>query len=321
MRAFITGIAGQDGSLLAEQLVADGHEVVGMVRGDLHRERPNLVAVRRQVCLVPGDLLDCASLAGALETARPHVVFHLAAPSFVPVSWERPAEAMAAIAGATGTLLEATRRLDPAARVVVAGSGQMFGDAAESPQTEATPARPNTPYAVAKLAAHQLVGAMRDHHGQHASSAIAYNHESVRRPEHFLPRKVTRGAAAIALGHQRELVLGDLDAVRDWSDARDVVAAMRLMAGAEEPGDYVLASGRGRTVRQLVAAAFAAAGLEPEEHVRTDPTFQRGPEITPNVGDPSKARDRLGWRPQHSFEDLVREMVEADLAALRAGVG
>jgi len=321
MRAFITGIAGQDGSLLAEQLVADGHDVVGMVRGDLHRERPNLAAVREQVSLVAADLLDPASLAGALESARPHVVFHLAAPTFVPASWERPAEAMAAIAGATGTLLEATRRLDPAARVVVAGSGQMFGDAVVSSQTETTPARPDTPYAVAKLAAHQLVCAMRTHHGQHASSAIAYNHESVRRPEPFLPRKVTRGVASIALGHQRELVLGDLDAVRDWSDARDIVAAMRLMARAEEPGDYILASGRGRTVRELVATAFAVVGLDPDEHVRTDPAFQRGPEATASVGDPSKACERLGWRPRHSFEDLVREMVEADLAALRAGAG
>ena len=162
---------------------------------------------------------------------------------------------------------------------------------------------------------------MRDHHGQHASSDIAYNHESVRRPQRFLPRKVTRGAAAIALGHERELVLGDLDAVRDWSDARDIVAGMRLMADAEEPGDYILSSGRGRTVRELVTAAFAAAGLDPDGYVRSDPTFQRGPETTPNVGDPSKARYRLGWRPRHSFEDLVREMVEADLAALRAATG
>jgi GDPmannose 4,6-dehydratase len=317
MRALITGIGGQDGTYLAGQLLADGHEVVGMVRGDVHREIAGLEALRERVTLVAGDLLDPPSLTAALEAADPQVVFHLAAPSFVPASWEDPAQAMAANAGATGALLEAARRQDPAIRVVVASSGAIFGDADETPQRETTRPRPGTPYAIAKLAAHQLVGAMRERHGLHASSAIAYNHESIRRPERFVTRKVTRAAAHIAAGLEDELVLGDLDAVRDWSDARDVVAGLRLMAAADEPGDYVLASGVGRTVGDLVAAAFAVVGLDPAEHVRTDPQFVRGPEATPSVGDPTKAREQLGWRPEHTFEDLIRTMVEADLAAAR----
>ncbi len=317
MRVLITGIGGQDGSYLTEQLLADGHEVVGMVRGDVHGEIAGLEAVRERVTLVAGDLLDPPSLTAALEAADPQVVFHLAAPSFVPASWEDPAQAMAANAGATGALLEAARRQDPSIRLVVASSGAIFGDADETPQRESTRPRPASPYAIAKLAAHQLVTAMRERHGLHASSAIAYNHESIRRPERFVTRKVTRTAARIAAGLEDELVLGDLDAVRDWSDARDVVAGLRLMAAADEPGDYVLASGVGRTVGDLVAAAFAVVGLDPAEHVRTDPQFVRGPEATPSVGDPTKAREQLGWRPEHTFEDLIRTMVVADLAAAR----
>ena len=317
MRALITGIGGQDGSYLAEQLLADGQEVVGMVRDRVDRPIANLEGVRERVTLVTGDLLDPPSLIAALEVADPQVVFHLAAPSYVPASWEHPAQVMAAIAGATGALLEAARRQDPSIRVVVASSGAIFGDADESPQLETTTPRPATPYAIAKLAALQLVGVMRKRHGQHASAAIAYNHESIRRPEHFVTRKVTRAAARIAAGLQEELLLGDLDAIRDWSDARDIVAGMRLMAAADAPGDYILASGVGHTVRDLVAAAFAVVGLDPADHVRSDPRFIRGPETTPNVGDPSRAREELGWRPEHSFEDLIRTMVEADLASAR----
>ncbi|HEV2820997.1 MAG TPA: GDP-mannose 4,6-dehydratase [Solirubrobacteraceae bacterium] len=319
MRALITGIGGQDGSYLAEQLLADGHEVVGMVRGQVDRPIANLEGVREHVSLLGGDLLDPPSLVAVLEVADPQVVFHLAAPSYVPASWEHPAQAMAAIAGATGALLEAARRQDPSIRVLVASSGAIFGDADECPQRETTTPRPATPYAIAKLAAHQLGGAMRERHGQHASSAIAYNHESIRRPEPFVTRKVTRGAARIAAGLQRELLLGDLNAMRDWSDARDIVAGMRLMAAADQPGDYILASGVGRTVRDLVATAFAVVGLDPAEHVRSDPRFVRGPETTPSVGDPTRAREQLGWRPEHTFEDLIRTMVEADLAAATTG--
>jgi GDPmannose 4,6-dehydratase len=177
--------------------------------------------------------------------------------------------------------------------------------------------RPRTPYGAAKVAAHALVGAMRARHGLFACSGITYNHESPRRPAHFLPRKVSRAAAAISLGLEEDLVLGDLDAVRDWSHAADVVRAARLALRHDEPGDYVIASGVGRTVRDLVEAAFAHVGRDPAEHVRVDEAFLRPPERTPPVGDPARARDVLGWRAQVSFEEMVAEMVDADLAALR----
>jgi GDPmannose 4,6-dehydratase len=193
----------------------------------------------------------------------------------------------------------------------------VFGDAGVSPQREDSPMRPWSPYGVAKLAAHRLVGAYR-RAGLHASSGITFNHESPRRPERFLPRKVTRGAAAIALGHERELSLGSLDAVRDWSAAQDIVRGALLAVEHDAPGDYVLASGVGRTVGDLVAAAFAHVGLDPADHVRVDPAFVRPPEATPPVGDPSKARRVLGWEPEVSFEELIGAMVDADLADLGA---
>jgi GDPmannose 4,6-dehydratase len=251
----------------------------------------------------------------------PQELYHLAAPTFVPASWQDPTETVAAIATGTAALLGAVRALeadaDTETGVWVATSSEIFGDSGESPQTERSPMRPRSPYGAAKVAAHALVGAMRSRHGMFACSGITYNHESPRRPAHFLPRKVTRGAAAISLGLEDELVLGDLDAVRDWSHAADVVRAARLALRHDEPGDYVIASGVGRTVRDLVGAAFAHVGLDPDEHVRVDAAFVRPPEATPPVGDPTRARETLGWRPEVSFEALVAEMVDADLAALR----
>lgn len=309
-RALITGVTGQDGSYLAQLLIAKDYEVTGVVR-DPSRRVPDGVAV------VAGDLHDPLSLTRALADVAPHELYHLAAPTYVPASWEDPAAVMAAIAGATGTLLTAAARVDPAMRVFVATSSEIFGDAGESPQAESSPMRPRSPYGIAKLAAHQLVGVLRERLDLFAVSGITYNHESPRRPEHFLPRKVTRGAAAIALGLEDELVLGDLDAVRDWSHAADVVRGAWLALQADRPDDYVFASGVGRTVRDLVDAAFAAAGIAPDGHVRVDPAFVRAPEPTPPVGDPSHARAALGWAPEIAFEDLIAEMVAADLAALR----
>jgi GDPmannose 4,6-dehydratase len=309
-RALVTGVSGQDGSYLAELLRSRDYEVVGMVReaGE---------ALAHGVSAVPGDLLAPATLRAAVEAVRPGELYHLAAPTFVPDSWKDPTETVAAIATATATLLAAARDVDPAMRVWVSTSSEVFGDAGESPQTERSAMRPRTPYGAAKLAAHGLVGAMREHFGLFACSGLTYNHESPRRPEHFVTRKITRGAAAIKLGLEHELVLGDLDAVRDWSHAADVMQAAWLALQADEPDDYVIASGDGRTVRDFVAAAFAALDLDWEGYVRVDPALVRAPDPVESVGDPARARERLGWAPERSFEDLVGEMVTADLAALR----
>jgi GDPmannose 4,6-dehydratase len=308
-RALITGITGQDGSYLSEQLRGEGYEVVGMVRSAVALDG---------VATVHGDLGDPASLRAAVLETEPDELYHLAAPTFVPASWKDPAGTLQLVAGATATLLQAARELGSGMRVLVASSGEIFGAANVSPQNEDTPMRPRSPYGVAKLAAYGLVDTLRAKHGLHASSAIAYNHESPRRPERFLPRKVARGAAAIKLGLQDELVLGDLAAVRDWCHARDVVRGYRLMLAQDEPGDFVLAGGVGRTVGELVDAAFAAVGLDPSEHVRIDPDLVRPSERTPPVGDISKARERLGWEPETSFEEMIEEMVQADLETLGA---
>jgi GDPmannose 4,6-dehydratase len=317
-RALITGISGQDGSYLAELLLEEGYDVAGMVRRPVDQDLSRLAAVRDRISLVQGDLLAPETLRDALEAVRPHELYHLAAPTFVPASWEEPGEVLQAIAVGTGELLSAARRLDPEMRVFVASSSEIFGDAGASPQHERSPMRPRSPYGVAKLAAHGLVGALRERFGTFAVSGITYNHESPRRPAHFLPRKVTRGAAAIALGLEDELVLGDLSAVRDWSHAADIVRGAWLALRADTARDYVLASGVGRTVGELVAVAFAAAGVDPEGRIRVDPAFVRAPDPTPPVGDPSRARRELGWEPRIGFEAMIAEMVEADLAELRA---
>ena len=307
--ALVTGITGQDGSYLAELLLDRGYEVVGMVRSD----GPQMDGVR----LVHGDLADPVSLRAAVLDAEPDELYHLAAPTFVPASWKDPAQTLALVAGATATLLNAAREAG-GVRVLVANSGEIFGAATSSPQDEHTPMRPRSPYGVAKLAAFGLVDVMRHKHGLYAASAIAYNHESPRRPERFLPRKVTRGAASIKLGLQDALELGDLSAVRDWCHARDVVRGYWLMLQADEPADVILAGGVGRTVSELVDAAFSVVGLDPAEHVRVDSKLKRGPERTPPVGNISRARELLGWEPEIGFEAMIAEMVQADLAELSA---
>ena len=311
-RALITGISGQDGSYLADRLLEAGYEVVGLVRPGAAR--------RAGVRYVHGDLADRASLRAAVLDTAPDELYHLAAPTFVPASWEDPAGTLELIGGATATLLAAAREAAGPVRVLIASSSEIFGDAGESPQHERSPMRPRAPYGVAKLAAVGLTRALREFEGLHCSAAITFNHESPRRPERFLPRKVTRAAAAIKLGLQDELAIGDLGAVRDWCHARDVVRGEWLMLQRDEPGDYVLASGVGRTVGELVDTAFACVGLDPAKHVRVDAAFVRPPEATPPVGDPSLARERLGWMPETSFEAMIGEMVAADLADL-AGVG
>lgn len=316
-RVLITGVTGQDGGYLAERLLAGGDDVVGTVQQqDGAFERAGLEALAGRVELLAMDLLDPDSIRRAVAEAQPDEIYHLAAPTFVPDSWEDPTEVISAIAGGTATLLAAA---GGGPRVLVATSSEIFGDAGCSPQDETAPMRPRSPYGVAKLAAHGLVGTLRAHHGRFLVSAIAYNHESPRRPERFLPRKVSAGVAAIAAGHAQTLTLGDLRAVRDWSHARDVVEGMVLALRHDEPDDYVFASGVGRTVEQLVDAAFAAAGVERvdsdgHDRVQVDPSLVRAPEPWPPVGDPSRARAVLGWEPRTSFDQLVRELVEADLA-------
>jgi GDPmannose 4,6-dehydratase len=314
--ALVTGLTGQDGSFLAELLLEKRYAVTGLVRDASARSLGCSDHLRERVALVQGDLRDPAGLRAAIEQVRPTEIYHLAAPSFVPASWERPGETMGAIVGSAAAILQAVIEVDATMRVFVAASGSIFGDARESPQNEDTPCRPTSPYAIAKLAAHQLVGALREHHGLHASSGIAFNHESERRPEQFVSRKVTRGAAAIALGLADELTLGSLDAVRDWSFAGDVMLGAWMILQRPRPDDYVLASGVAHTVADLVDTAFACVDLDPRRHLRVDPSLVRPPERTPSVGDPGKARRLLGWEPRVSFGELVERMVRADLRLL-----
>jgi GDPmannose 4,6-dehydratase len=316
-RALITGIGGQDGSFLAELLLERGYDVVGVVRPGAG-VYPNLAIVADRVELLEADLLDQASLEAAIRAARPRELYNLAAPSFVPASWDRPVEtAEFAAVGAT-SVLEAIRAVDPSIRFYQASSSEIFGEPRETPQTEQTPLAPVTPYGVAKAYAHYIVGSYRRRYGLFACSGILYNHESPRRPLAFVPRKVAHAAAAISLGLEQELVLGDLDARRDWGYAGDYVRAIWLMLQQEEPEDFVVGSGESHSVRELVQCAFAYVGLDWQEHVRIDSALQRGlAELHRLVGDASKARERLGWEPEVDFTGLVHLLVDADLASLR----
>jgi len=317
-RALITGIGGQDGSLLAELLLEQGYEVVGLVRPGADAYE-NLAAIEGQIELHEADLLHQTSLAQALRAARPIEVYNLAAPSFVPASWEAPVQtAEFAAVGAT-SMLEAIRAVDPRIRFYQASSSEIFGEPQQVPQTEKTPLAPLTPYGVAKAYAHFSARSYRQRYGLFSCSGILYNHESPRRPLKFLPRKVAHGAAAISLGLQTELVLGDLDARRDWGYAGDYVRAMWLMLQQDEPDDYVIATGESHSVRELAQCAFAHVGLDWEEHVRIDPALQRGlAELHHLVGDATKARTKLGWEPELDFIQLVHRLVDADLERLQA---
>jgi GDPmannose 4,6-dehydratase len=317
-RALVTGIGGQDGSFLAELLLDAGYEVYGIVRRPTSERYENLDGVRPRIELIQADLLDPLSLVHALETCRPHEVYNLAAPSFVPMSWEQPVlTAEFAAVGATA-LLEAVRRVTPDAHFYQASSSEIFGDPREVPQNEETPVSPLTPYGVAKAYAHLITRSYRHRYGLYACSGILYNHESPRRPLDFLPRKVAHAAAAIRLGLAGELWLGDLDARRDWGYAGDYVRAMWLMLQQDEPDDYVVASGITHSVRELVQCAFDHVGLDWQEYVHIDESLRRGrAELHDLVGDAAKARERLDWTPRVTFDELVRLLVDADLARLR----
>jgi GDPmannose 4,6-dehydratase len=316
-RALITGIGGQDGSLLAELLLERDYEVFGVVRRPVSERYANLDGVRESVRLMQADLLDELSLVDALQTAQPHEVYNLASPSFVPMSWEQPAlTAEFAAVGATA-LLEAVRLVAPGARIYQAASSEIFGEPIDAPQTEETPVAPLTPYGAAKAYAFFIVRSYRRRYDLHASSGILYNHESPRRPVDFLPRKVAHGAARISLGLDATLLLGDLEARRDWGFAGDYVRAMWLMLQQDEPDDYVIATGVTHSVRELVEHAFDHVGLDWRDHVRVEESLRRGrAELHNLVGDSSKARERLRWEPREDFGSLVRMLVDADVAAL-----
>jgi GDPmannose 4,6-dehydratase len=311
-RALVTGIGGQDGSYLAELLLGEGYQVYGSTLAP--RE-----GMQDGIELVELELTDGDAAAAAIRELKPDETYHLASPSFVPASWEDPVGTSAFAAASSAALLEGLHREHPEGRFLNAASAEMFGAPAHVPQREATPVAPVTPYGAGKAFAHFLTGAFRRHYRVHASSAILFNHESPRRPEHFLTRKVSRGAAAISLGLEQEIRLGDLSTRRDWGFASDYVRAMWLMLQADRPDDYVIATGEAHTVEEFVAAAFKHVGLDWGEHVRYDESLSRGLSDSPAlVGDPTKIREHLGWQPEVRFDELVRMMVDADLEQLRA---
>jgi GDPmannose 4,6-dehydratase len=317
-RALITGITGQDGSYLAELLLAKGYEVFGLTR---RLSAPNdwrIAHLAGRIELLPGDLLDQLSLIRVLERVRPHELYNLAAMSFVPASWDQPMLTGEFNSQGVTRVLEAVRVVDPTIRIYQASSSEMFGKVREVPQRETTPFYPRSPYGVSKVFAHYITVNYRESYGLFAVSGILFNHESPRRGLEFVTRKVTDGAARIKLGLARELRLGNLDAHRDWGFAGDYVRAMWQMLQQDQADDYVIATGQSHSVRELVEIAFHRAGLHWQEYVTTDPALIRPAEVDHLVGDASKARAELGWAPTVDFQGLVEMMVDADLARLGA---
>jgi GDPmannose 4,6-dehydratase len=315
-RALITGITGQDGSYLADLLLEKGYEVHGMVRRSSTETFQRLAHIRDDLILHQGDLLDERSLAAVIGESQPHELYNLAAMSFVAASWNQPVLTAEFTGVGVTRILEAMRETVPAARFYQASSSEMFGKVLEVPQTESTPFYPRSPYGVAKAYGHFITVNYRESYDLYACSGILFNHESERRGLEFVTRKVTHQAAAIKLGLRDELVLGNLDSERDWGYAKDYVEAMWLMLQQDAPDDYVIATNKTNTVRELVDIAFDQVGLDPEQYVRTDPKFLRPAEVDQLIGDPAKAREKLGWEPKTSFDELIRLMVDADLDLL-----
>ncbi|MFC9477108.1 GDP-mannose 4,6-dehydratase [Nocardia sp. NPDC056952] len=332
-RALITGITGQDGSYLAEHLLEQGYEVWGLVRGQMEPRLPLAPHLVPSVRFARGDLLDQGNLVSTVEMVAPDEVYNLGAISYVPLSWQQ-AEITAEVTG-MGVLriLEAIRivsgvRASQAQsangsqiRFYQASSSEMFGKVRETPQNELTPFHPRSPYGVAKAYGHYITQNYRESYGMHASSGILFNHESPRRGAEFVTRKVTLGVARIKLGLAQELRLGNLDAQRDWGFAGDYVRAMHLMVQRDEPGDYVIGTGRIHTVRRFVELAFSAVGLDWNDYVTVDPALVRPAEVDLLCADFGKAQRELGWQPSVSFEDLVTDMVESDVKLLSSSAG
>jgi GDPmannose 4,6-dehydratase len=315
-RALITGITGQDGSYLADLLLDKEYEVFGMVRRASTENFDRIEHLVGRVNLVQGDLLDPASLMAVLEETQPDEVYNLAAQSFVPTSWNQPVLTAEFTAVGVTRVLEAIRRVDPSIRFYQASSSEMFGKVREVPQTELTPFYPRSPYGVAKAYGHFITVNYRESYDLFAVSGILFNHESPRRGLEFVTRKISDGVARIKLGLADELVLGNLDAQRDWGFAGDYVRAMWAMLQRSEPADYVIATGETHAVREFVDLAFSHAGLDLADHVKTDPRYLRPAEVDQLVGDPAKAKVELGWEPEVSFQDLVELMVDADIERL-----
>jgi GDPmannose 4,6-dehydratase len=315
-RALITGITGQDGSYLAELLLEKGYEVFGMTRRASTENVERIAHLVDKLTLLQGDLLDPPSLDAALREARPNEVYNLAAQSFVPTSWNQPVLTAEFTAVGVTRVLEAIRAVDPSIRFYQASSSEMFGKVREVPQNELTPFHPRSPYGVAKVYGHYITVNYRESYDLFAVSGILFNHESSRRGLEFVTRKITDGAARIKHGLAEELRLGNLDSERDWGFAGDYVEAMWLMLQQEEASDYVIATGQTHTVREFVETAFGHAGLDWERYVVQDERFMRPAEVDQLIGDPSKAREQLGWEPKTSFRELVEMMVDADLERL-----
>jgi GDPmannose 4,6-dehydratase len=313
-RAVITGITGQDGSYLAELLLENGYEVIGVVR---RSSSPNLWRIEHlldRLTLRPADLLDQLSLMRIVQDVRPHELYNLAAMSFVPASWDQPLLTGEFNSQGVTRMLEAIRQVDPAVKIYQASSSEMYGRVREVPQTETTPFYPRSPYGVSKVFAHYITVNYRESYGMFAVSGILFNHESPRRGLEFVTRKVTDGVARIKVGIADHLSLGNLDAHRDWGFAGDYVRAMWMMLQQDQPDDYVIATGQSHSVRQLVETAFGHAGLDWQEFVRIDPALLRPAEVDHLIGDASKAKRVLGWSPSITFEQLIARMVDADIA-------
>jgi GDPmannose 4,6-dehydratase len=318
-RALITGITGQDGSYLAELLLDKGYEVHGVVRRLSSENHHRLEGFRDRIEIHTGDLLDQRSLVDVIRASEPDEIYNLAAMSFVGASWNQPTLTAEFTGLGVTRMLEAMREARPEARFYQASSSEMFGKVRETPQNELTPFYPRSPYGVAKVYAHFITVNYRESYGLYACSGILFNHESPRRSLEFVTRKITHTAAAIKLGLATELPLGNTDARRDWGYAPDFVDAMWRMLQRDEPDDYVVGTGVDHSVQDLIDIAFAHVGLDPAEYVRQDPAFIRPAEVDLLIADPSKAREQLGWEPTVDFEQLVKLMVDTDLAMLGEG--